>query len=470
MCKKLDLGNTLSDHVRNNNSLSATMEWVNASFVESSQGFTSPPRYPPIEAARELFEQYYLSIETFTPIVGRSTGESDLLALYASSDEQIHPGRIREVFRAQMILAISMHVLADAQPTLGTRNMALEYAKASNAIYLEASSRVRDALVKPSRHSISTTASQNELEQEETLEKLQIVLLQVVYLILSPSHGNVWQILGFADRLWRSIARKGTYEAHLRAGESSRYSMLAGSFLFFERLVSTALGRPTEPLDYDTSVNEARDIPALLVRILGIKAHLHASYQATRIETATADASPGGSKQPADINPRVLAWLNVYEQAVERVVGLEDHHLTIIRPWLLSYGRSLADETRLLALCLHWQETNTDQTPSPLEKLKDADIQEGSELVSSLLRHYKVLSGPTRVHMATVGWLQLILPFSWIWAQDIFRVAIAAAFIDHSSANPTLQSEIQVAVQLLRRYHIEDVSCLATAICAIAPG
>jgi hypothetical protein len=483
-----------------NNQWSAISEWASSCLVDPTPSRNlDHPQYPPFGVAKDLFEQFYISVETFTPIVGRPTGDADLLSLYSTLEEGRQTTNhlaIRPNFRAQMILAISLRIMTDvAQPDQRSRssnNLASHhYAEASEAIFIRASSHLRQVLGTSRGNYIvggggggrNTTLSHDELETEEALEKLQIVLLLVHYLILSPTSGNVWQILGFAERLWRSIMRREPRESFpTPLGEAgSLPSMLYDSFVILERWVGTTFGRTVNWLDDDDDGDDdgsgdatgsrTKTIPRLFRQILGIKAWIHAYHQSHhQVVTATGN----GSSTTIDVNRvkvQVAAWLDDYAKVVEandtRLL-YHDYDPGAVKAWLLAVGGAMAGETTLLAVCLRWQE-NPIVISYPESLLSD-----GREVILSLLKHYCFLStrstSQAQSSSSQRGLAQVTMPFSWPWAMEVFRLAVAAAYISRfsssSSLKPTL--EMTTAIQLLKGNNLWDTCSLVEAMQALS--
>ncbi|KAI1374168.1 hypothetical protein F4677DRAFT_427410 [Hypoxylon crocopeplum] len=475
VCKTLDVGHGVGDELMNpscmDDPLPATSDWIVSDFADNTQS-SSTPRYPHIDAARELLQQYYLCVEIITPILGRDIGDADLVSLYSSLGEPNRSSDVRSTVRAELMLTISLRIAMSTEPRKGSRDLVSHYGRASDAMFTNASSKLRSALEGSVRRSFGSTASNDELETEEMLEKLRIVLLLAVYLILAPSRGNVWQVLGFAERLWRSIMRRDPHDSTTSGLADSRSApMLYRSFIILERLVGMTLGLPVESIDYDDDPAAApKDVPQLVCRILGIRARLHATHQAKK-PNAPKWSYEGAAIDLDRVDSQVGEWLSQFTLVIESTT-FYDYEPTAVRARLLRYGRVMADETKLLAICLRWQESvfRSNRRLSPETDNITESLGRGPELIKSLLTHHAYLSEANIIRTNSGSAARVVFPATWIWAMDIFRIATAASLLHQTLPDSDLGPHIEGVVRLLNDSRLFDCSSLARAVLALSPS
>ncbi len=513
---------------------SATADWMaalstRATRFTTAHGITlSTAAYPPPPATHELLRQYLLSVETFVPIVGRSTAEADLQVLHRLLDgagggsvTPPSPLTICTVVRAQLVLASALRVMMGT----GTGSAAgaddnEAYARAADTIFDDALANLRPALIAvtaaagaPSSTSTPWSDS-SDRGRRAVLDRLQLILLLAVFLVLAPRRGNIWQVLGFADRMCRMVPRgvKAAQDAQdapqgisdlfaasaASSSSSSPSSTLAArlctSYVVLELFVGTALGRPSALLDYggwlglgcgggggaggaggEQEPDAASQLPVALVQLVSLRVRIHAAFQAVM-------RSASSAIDYDDVERQLVDWWAAFEAAV----GSAAQHAAsaassstgpsaspsgpspaTIRRWLLATGRALADGTRLLLLSLQWQ-----HGPGRSALIDDPHAAaRARRLVRALLGHYAAVARMRRAPQAQGSGASPalpVLPFSWIWAMDVFRTAAMALLLDGSDSpggsDGSPGPEVTAAAQLLDDYGSFDGRGLAWAV------
>ncbi|KAH7051168.1 hypothetical protein B0J12DRAFT_79232 [Macrophomina phaseolina] len=157
---------------------------------------------PPRETAQFLMEFYYNSINSIIPALERKLGDQDLEQLYTNCSQRQN---MRACTRAQLALAIAARCLFRSAATKGTPAESQAYLQLSDSMFESAASTLKIVLSDSTQLLDPISPSAFENEEAHAMAKLQIVLLLVCYVLCAPQKGNVWQLLGFAERLWRNM-------------------------------------------------------------------------------------------------------------------------------------------------------------------------------------------------------------------------------------------------------------------------
>ena len=166
----------------------------------------------------------------------------------------------------------------------------------------------------------------------------------------------------------------------------------------------------------------------------------------------------------------VAKWLSEYEDTVIAMQELEQYSSEPTQVWLLTIGRATADETKLLALCLLWQQTGFVQSPQSTQLADLEGIGRGQDLIISLLEHYDSLFKMKKVPANHLGVAQLIFPSTWIWAMHVFRLAVFIIFIGTVSRDTISNLKLTTVLQLLEKGRLFDGSSLAKAAFVLNQG
>ncbi|KAF2142769.1 uncharacterized protein K452DRAFT_307691 [Aplosporella prunicola CBS 121167] len=458
------------------------------------------PRLPPFETASFLWEFYYNSVETIMPIVGRKLGDEDLQHLYSKSPARKN---LRACTRAQLVLAQAARCLFRSAATEGSPAQSQAYLQLSDAMFEAAAANLRIVL-NDSTHLLDyVSPSVFENEEAHAMAKLQIVLLLVCYVLMAPLKGNVWQLLGFAERLWRNIQnaraqlRRSNSPDGFLVREQARHkpqpNLLYCSFVSLERIVGMAYGRPIDFLDFAEADEpshrpEDRTVAAMHASILEIRQRIHSAFLAGQQGPSVMGPLPGTPKLGTvewydTIRRQADAWYEDWQDAV-------DENEESRKEWLLSSGRKWRDETLHLAFCLLIQRSPTPastpastatstsgKSPSQRQLLSLDLVAEGRGIVQRLVHDYAyLLRQPFSIkHKGT--YIPLVFPRLWVFDMEIFRVAITAAYLAHHRENitgntqPCMTWEVANCIKLLSRTSAEvDTEGLTEAILALVEG
>ncbi|EKG16062.1 hypothetical protein MPH_06756 [Macrophomina phaseolina MS6] len=450
-------------------------------------------------------EFYYNSINSIIPALERKLGDQDLEQLYTNCSQRQN---MRACTRAQLALAIAARCLFRSAATKGTPAESQAYLQLSDSMFESAASTLKIVLSDSTQLLDPISPSAFENEEAHAMAKLQIVLLLVCYVLCAPQKGNVWQLLGFAERLWRNmqnaraqLRRSNSPDGHL-VRELARHrpepNLLYCSFVLLERLVGLAFGRPIDFLDFaeaddPTHRPEDKSVAALYTMILELKHSVHSAFLSGQQE-------PGGVLGPAPGTPKsgsvewyygikrhAEAWFDEWVDAVELMTrdaspvdGVETRRIAAGRKqFWLSTGRKWRDETLHLAYTLLLQTTPTPaSTPAsgkfaPLGQLSPELLAEGRGIVRRLVSDYAYLLRQPFTITHQGSQIPLVFPRLWIFDLEVFRTAVTAAFLSHHrdslpSENSSLTWEISNCVKLLSSTSSEvDTEGLCEAILAL---
>ncbi|KKY18644.1 putative positive regulator of purine utilization [Diplodia seriata] len=478
---------------------------------------TAPqPPLPPLETAQFLLEFYYNSIDAIMPILGRKLGDQDLNQLYTNCSQRQN---MRACTRVQLALAVGARCLFRSAATKGTPAQSHAYLQLSDSLFESAAASLKTVLSDSSTLLDVVSPSAFENEEAHAMAKLQIVLLLVCYTLCAPQKGNVWQLLGFAERLWRNMQnaraqlRKSNspdgYLVRAQARHRPEPNLLYCSFVSLERLVGMGYGRPIDFLDFaeadePTHRPDDKSVAALYAAILDLKQSVHASYLSGQQE-------PGGILGPAPGTPKTGslewytnvkrkagAWFEQFSDAIELMTrdgspmdGTDTQRMTDgRRQFWLSTGRKWRDETLHLAFGLLLHNTLTPTPASTPASGKSTSTQrqllppellaEGRNIVQRLVNDYTYLLRQPFTLTHEGRQIPLVFPRLWVFDLEIFRTAVTAAYLSHhrdmlavgtsssKSGGPSMNWEVANCVKLLSSTSAEvDAEGLCEAILAL---
>ncbi|OJD29892.1 c6 transcription factor [Diplodia corticola] len=464
------------------------------------------PPLPPLETAQFLLEFYYNSIDSIMPILGRKLGDQDLDQLYTNCSQRQN---LRACTRAQLALAVGARCLFRSAATKGTPAQSQAYLQLSDSLFESAAASLKTVLSDSSTLLDAVSPSAFENEEAHAMAKLQIVLLLVCYTLCAPQKGNVWQLLGFAERLWRNMQnaraqlRKSNspdgYLVREQARHRPRPNLLYCSFVSLERLVGMGYGRPIDFLDFaeadePTHRPDDKSVAALYAAILDLKQSVHASYLSGQQE-------PGGILGPAPGTPKTgslewysnvkrkaSAWFEQFSDAIEFMTrdgspmdSTDTQRMTDGRKqFWLSTGRKWRDETLHLAFGLLLHNTPTPaSTPasgrstSQRQLLPPELLTEGRNIVQRLVNDYTYLLRQPFTLTHEGRQIPLVFPRLWVFDLEIFRTAVTAAYLSHHrdivpGTKSSMNWEVANCVKLLSSTSAEvDAEGLCEAILAL---
>ncbi|KAK8169794.1 hypothetical protein IWX90DRAFT_189696 [Phyllosticta citrichinensis] len=454
------------------------------------------PPLPPIQTSEFLLEFYYQCVDKFQPILGRELGDRDLEQLYAGRGT---PETFRPCTRARLVLAIAARCLFRSTTTQGVSQAAKSQGASQSQAYLELSDNMFEAAVSNLRmvfqdsNSLLEVVSSSAFENEEAhaMAKLQIVLLMVCYVLTAPGKGNIWQLLGFAERLWRSIQnarsqlRRSSGQAQLFNNTRSTPNFLYTSFISLERMVGMAFGRPIDFLDFaedDEPTFSPQDttVPALHAAILEIRQKVHSTFlsctgpqESRRGTLSSIDNATGSLEWYFTIRNRADEWFDKWQKTVEQMSGESASNRGPPRQsgddskdFMVLTGCKFRDETLHLAFCLLLQkqanavpQVHSGPVQNPMANnfrfrrrvsmLPPDVLAEGRGIVHRLTSHLTVLlrrafyiqDPPSLRHVP------LVFPRTWIADIEIFRVAVTAAYLSKCSLRPEDTSSARSGVR-----------------------
>ncbi|KAK7715951.1 hypothetical protein SLS57_006702 [Botryosphaeria dothidea] len=467
----------------------------------------NPPRapLPPRETAQFLLEFYYNSIDSFIPVLGRKLGDQDLEQLYTDCSQRQN---MRACTRAQLALAVAARCLFRSAATKGTPTQSQAYLQLSDSMFESASSTLKTVLSDSTQLLDVVSPSAFENEEAHAMAKLQIVLLQVCYVLCAPQKGNVWQLLGFAERLWRNmqnaraqLRRSNSPDGHL-VREQARHrpepNLLYCSFVLLERMIGTAYGRPIDFLDFaeadePTHRPDDKSVAALYTTILELKQSVHSAFLSGKQEPGgVLGPEPGTPKSGSvdwyhGVKRQAEAWYEQWQDAIDFMTrdaspidGSETRRIADgKKQFWLSTGRKWRDESLHLAYTLLLQTTPTPaSTPASgkfpaIRQLSPELLTEGRNIVRRLVNAYAyLLRQPfTLTHQGSQ--IPLVFPRLWIFDLEVFRTAVTAAYLSHqqdahSSDDSNLTWEVANCIKLLSSTSSEvDAEGLCEAVLAL---
>ncbi|GME30727.1 putative positive regulator of purine utilization protein [Neofusicoccum parvum] len=460
---------------------------------------------PPRETSQFLLEFYYNSIDSFIPVLGRKLGDQDLQQLYTNCSQRQN---MRACTRAQLALAIAARFLFRSAATQGNPAQSQAYLQLSDSLFDAAVASLKTVLSDSTQLLDGVSPSAFENEEAHAMAKLQIVLLLVCYVLCAPQKGNVWQLLGFAERLWRNmqnaraqLRRSNSPDGHLvreQARHRPKPNLLYCSFVSLERMVGMAYGRPIDFLDFaeadePTHRPDDKSTAALYAKILELKQSVHASYLSGQQE-------PGGILGPAPGTPKTGshdwfngirsqadAWFERWVEAIEimardasPVDSTETQRMTDGRRqfWLCT-GRKWRDETLHLAFGLLLQNASTPastpasgKSPTHRQHIPLELLTEGRSIVNRLVNAYAYLLRQPFTITHQGAQIPLVFPRLWVFDLEIFRTAITAAYLSHHqdgiTGRPSMTWEVSNCIKLLSSTSAEvDAEGLCEAILTI---
>lgn len=463
-----------------------------------------------METSRFLFEFYYNSIDTFMPILGRQLGDQDLHQLYTNCSQRQN---MRACTRAQLALAIAARCLFRSAATQGNPAQSQAYLQLSDSMFDASAASLKTVLSDSTQLLDVVSPSAFENEEAHAMAKLQIVLLLVCYVLCAPKKGNVWQLLGFAERLWRNmqnaraqLRRSNSPDGHLvreQALHRPQPNLLYCSFVSLERMVGMAYGRPIDFLDFaeadePTHRPEDKSVAALHAAILDLKQSVHAAFLSGHQEEPCGILGPapgtpktGSPEWYYGIKRQAEAWFEQWIDAVETMTrdaspseAAEGERISDSRKhFLLSTGRKWRDEALHLAFCLlmlaQQQASTTTATPgagrSPLQKqqaLSPELLAEGRNVVRWLVQDYAYLLRQPFTITHGAAQIPLVFPRHWVFDLEVFRTAVTAAYLSHHRDGGTgsggMTWEVANCVKLLTNTSAEvDAEGLCEAILAL---
>ncbi|KAK7512443.1 uncharacterized protein IWZ02DRAFT_493879 [Phyllosticta citriasiana] len=432
------------------------------------------PQLPPFQTSQFLLEFYYQCVDRFQPILGKELGDRDLEQLYAGRGT---PETYRSCTRARLALAIAARCLFRSATTQGTASQSQAYLEISDEMFDAAVSSLR--IVFQDSNSLLEVVSSSAFENEEAhaMQKLQIVLLMVCYVLTAPGKGNIWQLLGFAERLWRSIQnarsqlRRSSGQAQLLNKTRSPPNLLYTSFISLERMIGMAFGRPIDFLEFaeddePTYAPGDKTIPALHAAMLEMRQNVHATFlrctgpqESRRGILSSIDETPGSLEWYFTIRKRADEWFKQWQESIEQMSGEavpnqgpSQQSGDGSKDFLVLTGCKFRDETLHLAFCLVLQ-----KSASAAQQVQGGPIQspfgnnfrfrrrvpvlppdllaEGRGIVHRLTSHltrllrraFYIQNPPSLRHVP------LVFPRTWIADVEIFRVAVTAAYLSKCS-------------------------------------
>lgn len=462
------------------------------------------PPLPPLETAQFLLEFYYNSIDAIMPILGRKLGDQDLQQLYTNSSQRQN---MRACTRAQLALAVGGRCLFRSAATKGTPAQSQAYLQLSDSLFESAAASLKIVMGDSSTLLDVVSPSAFENEEAHAMAKLQIVLLLVCYTLCAPQKGNVWQLLGFAERLWRNMQnaraqlRKSNSPDGYLVREQARHrpkpNLLYCSFVSLERLVGMGYGRPIDFLDFseaDEPRPDDKSVAALYTIILDLKQSVHASYLSGQQDgvgiLGPAPGTPkiGSIEWYTNVKRKAGAWFEQFSDAIEFMTrdgspmdSTDMQRMTDGRKqFWLSTGRKWRDETLHLAFGLLIHNTPTPaSTPasgksaSQRHLLPPDLLAEGRGIVQRLVNDYSYLLRQPFTLTHEGRQIPLVFPRLWVFDLEIFRTAVTAAYLSHHrdiapGTKSSMNWEVANCVKLLSSTSSEvDAEGLCEAILAL---
>lgn len=228
-------------------------------FKQTSNAMVPPPE----SVAVSLFEVFTIAIETFTPIVGTELFGQDLHMWYGvqhNASLSQHDDRRQSCLRAQLVLAIAVRILISHQrpdPSVSSdqRGRQTQILELSTTYFQAAASNLELAFDSGSFLS-SPSQSATSLDKRQNVQSLRFLLLLVVYVLLDPRQGNVWELLGYAGRLREDIllsyrtgqtsALEGYDTSCTSTSRVAGLGALSNSLDCFEIQAGISFGRPIQ--------------------------------------------------------------------------------------------------------------------------------------------------------------------------------------------------------------------------------
>jgi hypothetical protein len=410
---------------------------------------------PPLAVAKQLCSHYITSIETFTPIIGKENLERDVDEYYSLRDNGVESANLITIqTRVTAVLAIALQLWSFSRRGKRASGEQHNYRMTARSLFRAATSNLSSVLEPVNNGPVlrSSGVPRNHEIKDKVIDQLQTILLLTTYLMVDPSQGNVWQLLGFADRLWHS-----TCSAHTLANMSNerrrRTIMLRSCFLQHERMIGTAFGRPideyrNEEEDESDEQEQEQELPSLSSlwsSIWRLKADIHALFlrdNNSRPQTALWDTDLLKGYQ-ADI----ATWLDRWKMASQNAfVSSGDADPSSMASLLYLCGLVQANEALHNAFCLILRESHVRSSDSsgsspgsgPGRRDDAQFIALGQSFVAALLDSYvrlrdeadRIQPGGTEA----IGSGTLTYPFHWLRGLELIRAAATIIFFRHTAA------------------------------------
>jgi hypothetical protein len=186
---------------------------------------------PPISVASAIFTLFTRSVNVFYPTVQHHCFETILADLYNHA-EPVTTGHHHDVFCLILAIGSQMTKHPELRPPLGPD------------IYFQKATRH----LQRSRHSWSS---------REQLRAFQKSLLTCIYLLSSPSSGDIWRNLGFAIRLFLDLSHRPAENDDI---DDELLCMLTRTLYSLEWYDVPSLPRIASSFAYDRKANEPSQV------------------------------------------------------------------------------------------------------------------------------------------------------------------------------------------------------------------
>jgi hypothetical protein len=427
-------------------------EWFRALPKESDMqpSFTLPP----LVVAKQLCSHYITSIETFTPIIGKENLDRDVNEYYSLRDNGEESANLITIqTRVTAVLAIALQLWSFSRRGKRASGEQHNYRMTARSLFRAATSNLRSVLEPVNDGPVlrSSGVPQNQAIKDKVIDQLQTILLLTTYLMVDPSQGNVWQLLGFADRLWHS-----TCSAHTLSTMSNerrrRAIMLRSCFLQHERMIGTAFGRPideyrNEEEEQSDEQEQEQELASLWSSIWRLKADIHALF--LRDNNSRPQTALWGNDLLKGYQADIATWLDRWKAASHNAFDSSgDADPSSMASLLYLCGLVQANEALHTVFCFILRESHirsSDRSGSSpgsgSRRRDDAQFNAlGQSFLTALLDSYirlrdeadKIPPGGTEA----IGSGTLTYPFHWLRGLELIRAAATIIFFRHT-ADPT---------------------------------
>ncbi|KIW62604.1 hypothetical protein PV04_10764 [Phialophora macrospora] len=395
---------------------------------------------PPLSVAKQLCSHYITSIETFTPIIGKENLERDVNEFYSLRDNGVESANLVIQTRVIAVLAIALQLWSFSRRGKRALGEQYNYKMAARSLFRAATSDLKTVL-----EPVHLSGVQNQRVLDHVLDQLQTILLLTTYLMVDPSQGNVWQLLGFADRLWSSTCSAHTL-SHMSEGRRTRATLLRACFLQHERMVGTAFGRPIDEYRNEEEERDEGSLPSLWSAIWRLKAEIHALFLRANPRSRTALWE---TDLLNDYQADVVAWLDQWKAASQNAFVSSGNP----NPSTMLYlcGLVQANEALHTVFCFILREKHRKATLSDSSGGYDAPfIALGQSFLVALLDSYgRLRDEADRMTPGIEAIGTLTYPFQWPRALEVIRAAATTIFLRHTVDRTLLAHEAVAVLKLL---------------------